>query len=64
MASEVLVDGDFNSHVRSDMGGFGEVYGVLGLGKEMMEGLDCWTGHLVKGYTWWILVSIKWNAGS
>ena len=51
MASEVLVGGDFNSHVRSDMGGFGEVYGVLGLGKEMMEGLDCWTGYLVKGYT-------------
>ena len=34
VASEgVLVGGDFNSHVGSDMGGFGEVHGGLGLGK-------------------------------
>ena len=29
----VLVGGDFNGHVGNDMGGFGEVHGVLGLGK-------------------------------
>ena len=31
--NEVLVDGDFNDHVGSEMGGFAEVMGVLGLGK-------------------------------
>ena len=29
MTSEVLVDGDFNGHVGSDMGGSGEVHGGL-----------------------------------
>ena len=34
MTSEkVLVGSDFNNHVGSDMGGFGEVHGVVGLGK-------------------------------
>ena len=33
VTSEVLVGGDFNGHVGSDMGGFGEVYGGLGIGK-------------------------------
>ena len=35
-SEKVLVDGDFNGHVGSDMGGFGKVQGgmgVLGLGK-------------------------------
>ena len=32
-SEKVLVGSDFNSHVGSDMGGFGEVHGVLGLGK-------------------------------
>ena len=30
---KVLVDGDFNGHVGSDMGGFGEARVGLGLGK-------------------------------
>ena len=32
-SEKVLVSVDFNSHVGSDMGGFGEVHWVLGLGK-------------------------------
>ena len=49
---KALVGGDFNGHVGSDMGGFGEVHGVLGLGKQMMEGSNCWTGQLVKLVTY------------
>ena len=49
-SEKVLVGSDFNSHVGSDMGGFGEVHGVLGLGKQMMEGSDCWIWQLVMGY--------------
>ena len=33
MASEVLVGSDFNCHVGSDMGGFGEVHGGFGIGQ-------------------------------
>ena len=33
VTNEVLVDGDFNDHVGSEMGGFAEVMGALGLGK-------------------------------
>ena len=33
VTSEVLVDGDFNGHVGSDMGGFGEVHGGVGIGQ-------------------------------
>ena len=32
-SEKVLVVGDFNDHVGSDMGGFGEAHGCLGLGK-------------------------------
>ena len=32
-SDNVLVGSDFNGHVGSDMGGFGEVHGGLGLGK-------------------------------
>ena len=32
-SEKVLVGGYFSGHVGSDMGGFGEVHGVLGLGK-------------------------------
>ena len=53
MTSEkVLVGGNFNSHVGSDMGGFGEVRGGLGIGKINDRGSDCWTGKLVKGCPW------------
>ena len=31
VTSEVLVVGDFNDHVGSDMGGFGEVHGSFGI---------------------------------
>ena len=33
VTSEVLVSGDFNGHAGSDMGGFGEVHGGLGIGQ-------------------------------
>ena len=33
VTSEVLVADDFNDHAGSDMGGFGETHGGLGLGK-------------------------------
>ena len=33
MTSEVLVSGDFNGHVGSDMGGFGELHGGFGIGQ-------------------------------
>ena len=33
VASKVLVDGDFNDHVVSDMGGFVEVHGGFGIGQ-------------------------------
>ena len=33
MTSEVLVGGDFNGHVGSDMGGFGEVHGGVRIGQ-------------------------------
>ena len=33
VTSEVLVGGDFNGHVGSDMGGFGEVHGDFGTGQ-------------------------------
>ena len=32
-SDNVLVGGDFNGHASSDMGGFGEVHGVLGIGQ-------------------------------
>ena len=32
-SKKVLVDGDFNDHVGSDMGGFGEVHGGFGMGQ-------------------------------
>ena len=32
-SENVSVGSEFNGHVGSDMGGFGEVHGVLGLGK-------------------------------
>ena len=32
-SEKVLVGGDFNGHVGSDMGGFGEVHGGLGIGQ-------------------------------
>ena len=32
-SDNVLVDGDFNGHVGSDMGGFGEVHGGFGIGQ-------------------------------
>ena len=31
-SEKVLVGGDFNGHIDSDMGGFGEVHGVFGIG--------------------------------
>ena len=33
VTSEVLVGGDFNGHVVSDMGGFAEVHGGFGIGQ-------------------------------
>ena len=33
VTSELLVGGDFNGHVGSDMGGFGEVHGGFGVGQ-------------------------------
>ena len=33
VTSEVLVGGDFNCHVSSDVGGFGEVHGGFGIGQ-------------------------------
>ena len=33
VTKEVLVGGDFNGHVSSDMGGFGEVHGGFGIGQ-------------------------------
>ena len=33
VTSEVLVDGNFNGHVGSDIGGFGEVHGGFGIGQ-------------------------------
>ena len=33
VTSEVLVDGNFNGHVGSDMGGFGEVHEGFGIGQ-------------------------------
>ena len=42
MTSEkLLVDVDFNGHVGSDMGGFGEIHGGLGfrIGKTNYEGI-------------------------
>ena len=40
-SEKLLVDVDFNGHVGSDMGGFGEVYGGLGfrIGKINDEGI-------------------------
>ena len=32
-SEKVLVGGDFNGHVGSDMGGFGEVHGGFGIGQ-------------------------------
>ena len=32
-SDKVFVSDNFNGHVDGDMGGFGEVYGALGLGK-------------------------------
>ena len=32
-SGKVLVGGDFNSHVGSDVGGFGEVHGGFGIGQ-------------------------------
>ena len=46
-----LVGGDFNGHVGSDMGGFGEVHGGLGIGQVNDGGIRCWIGQLVKSYT-------------
>ena len=55
MASEkVLLGGDFDGHVGSNIGGFGEVHGGgslgvwFGLSKEIIEGLDCWIEQLVQ----------------
>ena len=48
-SEKVLVSGDFNGHVGSDMSGFGEVHGGFGIGQVIMEGPDCCTGQLVKG---------------
>ena len=50
VSSEVLVGGDFNGHVGSDMGGFGEVHGEFRIEQINDEGTSCWTGQLVKGY--------------
>ena len=47
-SEKVLVGGDFNGHVSSDMGGLGEVHGSFGIGHQM-EGSHCCTGQLVKG---------------
>ena len=33
VTSKMLVGGDFNGHVGSDMGGFGEVHGGFGIGQ-------------------------------
>ena len=45
-SEKVLVGGDFNGHVGSDMGGFGEIRGVLGfankLWKDQIVGLGSW----------------------
>ena len=50
MTSEkVLMGGDFNGPNGSDMGGFGGGQWGFRLGKQMMEGSDCWTGELRKG---------------
>ena len=62
ISEKVLVGGDFDGHVGSDTGGFGEVHGGLGIGQKM-EGSNCWTEQLVKGCIWWILVSKKRKAG-
>ena len=46
-SEKVLVGGDFNGHVRSDMGGFGEVHGGFGIGQVNDGGtrlLDCAVG--------------------
>ena len=46
-SEKVWVGGDFNGHVRSDMGGFGEVHGGFGIGQVNDGGtrlLDCAVG--------------------
>ena len=38
---KVLVDGDFNGHVGSGMGDFGENHGAFGIGQMNDGGSDC-----------------------
>ena len=49
VTSEVLVGGDFNGHVGSDMGGFGEVHGGLGIGQINDEGIRLLDWAVAKG---------------
>ena len=50
MASEkVLLSGEFNGHVGSDMGCFGEVHGGLGIGQINNGEINCWIWQLVNG---------------
>ena len=48
-SEKVLVGGDFNGYVASDMGGFREINGGLGIGQINNGGSNYWTGQLVKG---------------
>ena len=50
-SEKVLVGGDFNSYVDSEMGGFGEVHGGFGIGQINDGAISLLTGQLVKGCT-------------
>ena len=48
-SDNVLVGGDFNGHVGSDMGGFGEVHGGFGIGQINDEGIRLLDWSVGKG---------------
>ena len=49
MTSEVLVGGDFNGHVDSDMDGFGEVHGGVRIGQINNGGIRLLYWAVAKG---------------
>ena len=50
VASEkMLLSGEFNGHVGSDMGCFGEFHGGLGIGQINNAEINCWIWQLVYG---------------
>ena len=48
-SERVLVDGDFNGHVGSNMGGFGEVHGSFGIGQIYDGGIRFLDWAVAKG---------------